>query len=405
MSAGRHLAAIGAGGGGGSCTITAMSPGFPDTVHASGRWPYARVHAAACWRALRQWVERWLVYAAVAVAMASAGAGWSAAVATAQSLAAWAALPLGRGAAAGGGWAPLAVLGCAGLGVAMLAAVRQRLWPVAWREAERALPLPPRETLRSDLRIIALASLPWAGLQAAGLLVWLAQQPAWLEGRATAVAVAGTAALVLMLAGGLLLQRLRRQGSRRRPASAAPTVNAQAPVTPPIRPRVLQARVLLLWPLRRGVAPRSARQALGTAAVGVLLMGAAVWRPAWAPAWLALQALAALWAVARAGALATLELRPLLEACAPLPLPPRAWGWRLDAAVAAPALLGVAGVAAVVGLAAPSAQGGVLAAWVGWLVFAAWLERRVPVADASVQSARWLFLLAVAVALASEALT
>ncbi|MCE2909849.1 MAG: hypothetical protein LW712_13540, partial [Burkholderiaceae bacterium] len=142
------------------------------------------MHAAACWLALRRWVWRWAVFAAVAVLVATGGAGVDTALGVARALAAWAALPLARGAAAGGIWAPLAVLGCAGVGLALLASVRQRLWPTAWREAERALPLAPRATQFSDLRIVALASLPWTGLQGLGLLAWLVQSPPWLAGRA-----------------------------------------------------------------------------------------------------------------------------------------------------------------------------------------------------------------------------
>ena len=365
-------------------------------------WSYGRVHAAACWLGLRRWVGRWAVFAAVAVLVATGGAGMDTALGAAQALAAWAAWPLARGAAAGGVWAPLAVLGCAGVGLALLASVRQRLWPSAWREAERALPLAPRVTRRSDLRIVALASLPWAGLQGLGLLAWLAQSPPWLAGRAGWVVAAGLAALARMLGGGVLMQQLRRRGGQPRRASLVPGGSAAAAPRP--RPWALRSRVLLMWPLGRGVAPRSARHALATAGAGGLLMAAAAWRPAWAPAWLALHALLVLAAVARAQALAALELRPLLAACAPLPLPQRAWGWRLDAAAAAPALLGVAGLAAVVLGTAPAVRGPVLAAWGGWLVLAAALALRVPLADASLQSARWIFLLAVAVALGSEVL-
>ncbi|MFM7506086.1 MAG: hypothetical protein ACKO3M_05910 [Rubrivivax sp.] len=360
------------------------------------------MHAAACWLALRRWVGRWAVFAAVAVVVATGGAGLDTALGVARALAAWAALPLARGAAAGGFWAPLAVLGCAGVGVALLASVRQRLWPAAWREAERALPLAPRATRLSDLRIVALASLPWAALQGLGLLAWLVQSPPWLAGRAGAVVAAGLAALAMMLGGGVLMQQLRRRGWRPLGTGMAAGGSAAAVLRP--RPWALRTRVLLLWPLGRGVAPRSARHALATAGAGGLLMAAAAWRPGWAPAWLGLQALVVLAAVARAQALAALELRPLLAACAPLPLSQRAWGWRLDAATATPALAGVAGLAAVVLGTAPAVHAPVLAAWAGWLLLAVVLSLRVPVADAGLQSARWLFLLAVAVALGSEVL-
>jgi hypothetical protein len=52
----------------------------------------------------------------------------------------------------------------------------------------------------------------------------------------------------------------------------------------------------------------------------------------------------------------------------------------------------------------PGARGALLGAWWLWLAAAALLELRHPALDAQVQSARWLFLLAVAVAMASEVL-
>ena len=377
----------------------------PHDLRPRSPWPYARVHASACVAVLRRWLGRWAVFAAVAALVASAGAGLDTALSTVAALAAWAALPLACGAAAGGAWALLGVLGTAAVGVALLAALRHALWPAAWREAERALPLAPRQTRRSDLLVVSMAAAPWAALQGSGLAVWLLQRPSWLRGHEAAVLGAGLLALVLMLAGGLALQQARRRGGlgwRRQGALRGRAAPAVSP--PPVRQAAGPARVLLGWPLLRGVAPRSAWHAGLTLAAAVGVAAAAVWRPAWAGVWLALQALVVQVGVSRARGLAALELLPLGQACAALPL--AAWRWRagIDGLCAAPALLGAAWVGAVVMAGAPAPRPPVLLAWWAWLVLSALLDLRVPTADASVQAARWLFLLVVAVALGSEVL-
>ena len=377
-----------------------------DRTQLAGRWPYRRVHAAACALALRRWLVRWGVFALVGALVASAGAGLDTAAATLAAVAAWAALPLARGAAAGAGLALLAVLGVAAVGLALLAAVREILWPVAWREAERALPLAARETAWSDLPWIALATLPWAGLQALGLGVWLVQRPGWLVGHEVAVVAAGVAALGLTLAGGVALQRLRRrgglQGQGRRAAPLGEPRQTAAARRP--RGRFVLWQALFVWPLSRGIAPRLAWHSGLTLTASAVLLGATAWRPGWAPWWLAFQSLVVLLAVSRARVLAALELQPVLQACAHLPLAQRGWGARLDGLCAAPALIGALAVAAFVALLVPGARVALLGAWWLWLAGAALLELRHPALDAQVQSARWLFLLVAAVAMATEVL-
>jgi hypothetical protein len=251
-----------------------------------------------------------------------------------------------------------------------------------------------------------LATLPWAGLQALGLGVWLVQRPGWLVGHEAAVVAAGAAALGLTLTGGVALQRLRRRGGlqvqgRRAAPSARPR---QAATARRPRGRFVLWQTLVVWPMRRGIAPRLAWHSGLTLAASAMLLGAAAWRPGWAPWWLALQSLVVLVAVSRARVLAALELRPVLQACMPLPVAQRGWGARLDGLCAAPALIGALAVAAFVALLVPGARAALLGAWWLWLAAAALLELRHPALDAQVQSARWLFLLAVAVAMASEVL-
>jgi hypothetical protein len=360
------------------------------------RWTYRRVHAAACRQALRRWLGRWAVFALVAALLAGAGAGLDSALASVLALAAWAALPLARAVAAGTWTTLAAMLATAGVGVLLLLALRQLIWPAAWAEAERALPLSRHEQQRSDLPWIVLAALPWVALQIAGLAVWALQEPAWLLGREWVLGPVGAATVVLMLVGGVGLQGLRRRmGQPRLRTRRGELRSAPGARTSP-------ARVLLWWPMARGPARRLAWHGGATLAGVALVLVAVARRPDWAAWWLTALSLLALVAVSRARTLAALELRPLLVAGLPLPLSQPHWGLALDAAVAAPALLGAALGALLVLATAADVRPMLLAAWWIWLAVAAALELRSPAREAQVQAARWLFMLAVALALASE---
>jgi len=371
----------------------------PPPLLAPSPWTYRRVHAAACRLLLFRWLRRWAVFALVAAVLASAGAGLDSAAAAMLAVAAWAALPLAAGVASGIWSASLAVLASASLGLLLMAAVRQLIWPAAWRQAERALPLSRHTLRRSDLPWIALAALPWTLLQAAGLAVWAVQQPPWLLGREWALAPAGAAALALTLTGGLLLQRLRRTaGQPRGRPQALGALPSPAPVV-----CATPIRVLLWWPMTRGPARRFAWHSGLTLVGAAAVVAGSAWRPHWAAWWLAAQSLLALAAVSRARLLATLELRPLLEAGAPLPLSQARWSAVLDGAAAAPALVGAAGLAWLVSAATVDVRPLMLLVWWLWLALAAAQELRLPAGQADTQAARWLFMLAVAVALGSEA--
>jgi hypothetical protein len=373
-----------------------MDRATPTAGH--GRWPYARVQATACALALRRRLGRWLLAALVALLLASAGAGPATAGSTALALAAWTALPLARGAAAGPAACMLAVLGSAAAGLGLVVAARHLLWPTAWREAEHALPIARRDTVLSDLPWVTLAALPWAVLQGAGIAVWLAQRPPWLAGHEAAMVVAGVGATLAAVVAGLALQQFRRRGVRHVPTQHRRGVPLGAGLQRPAGP----ARVLFWWPLWRGVAPRVAFHALMAPACGAVLLGALAWRPSWAPWWLAVQGVVAMVLVVRLRALATLELAPLLQACAVLPLSPARLRAALDGVCMLPGLAAAAALAAAVPAAAPHARPGVLAAWWCWLLAAALLELRAPARDTTVQSARWIFLSIVVLALASE---
>ncbi|MBU6260377.1 MAG: hypothetical protein KGO01_18345, partial [Burkholderiales bacterium] len=142
-----------------------------------------------CRIALLDFLRRWGVY--VAVAMLVVGAGTVSAVQIVLAAAAWFVLPLFR-AAAQGAWLAPALTAQALLGLGAVWALRPLLWPAAWAESERALPLPPAVTRASDRRLVALALLPLFILEAIGAAVLIAHDPPWLHpvrGRAVAALV------------------------------------------------------------------------------------------------------------------------------------------------------------------------------------------------------------------------
>jgi hypothetical protein len=352
-----------------------------------------------CALALRAFVRRWGVYIVVTGLVASAGS--STPVAVLAGLSAWLVMPLFQ-ASAQGAWLLPATLMQALAGAALVWGARSLLWPPAWGEAERALPVEPGQRWRSDLFVVGVALLPLALLYAAGAMSVLAARPAWLQptqGRAVV-------ALVLALAGSLglgvlLLQRLRRAPS---PGTAEANGGALVPAAPGAAG--LQAAAwplpLLLRPLWRGPARRTGQVlALGTLA----LCGAGVAMRQWPAAtawWLVLLALGALLVVTRANGLARQEFAALFEACRVLPLSDGTLQRGRRALCLLPLL--PAGLFAAAGLWDTPVRPGVLAAYALVLAGSCLWEVRAVAAEPADKASRWLFSLGLCVVLATEVL-
>jgi len=343
----------------------------------------------------------------MAALLASAGADLASAVAALQALAAWLVLPLFWAVARGPAWALAGLVLHTAAGAGLLWAARQWLWPANWAEQERALPIAPRAQARSDLRLILLALLPWCVLCAGGAAVWLARRPAWLAGHEPVAALALLAALLGAMAEGVWMQRVRRRPPAwGRMGTAGQPASAQAPAGPVWRRGSVVGwpRALLWWPLWRGVAPRSGRSlALALAAVLTPVVAACV-APRVAPWWLAALSLLALVAVSRLKQLTQLELAPLLEAGTPLPLAASRLRAAQQMLAAAPLLLGLAAMVGSLWLVVPAGQlrGGRVLSWAVCVASAGAMELRWAQRDASVRSARWIFMLVLSVALGSE---
>lgn len=379
---------------------------------------YAAMRQRWCALALRQFLRRWGVYVVVTAVLA--GAGSDSPVAAVAGLAGWLVLPL-FAASSHGAWLVPALLLQALFGAALVWGARGLLWPVAWLEAERALPIDPQQRLRSDAGVVAVALLPLLMLYAAGTAAVLSAHPAWLRptlGRAlVALVLATTGSLVF---GTALLQRMRRPqrvggraGARFTAAArrAAPLATSAQHTRPPLC-RSPWPWALLLQPLWRGPARRTG-QVLALAAALLCLPGLALLRwPAATPWWLALLALAALVAVTRARSLARDELQPLFEACLPLPLQPAALQRACAALCLAPLLPAAAalsvglvlglGLGLAVSTGAATVRPGVLVAYALACVGSCVWEVLARPAAAADKASRWLFSLVLCVCLASE---
>jgi hypothetical protein len=375
----------------------APSPGFTPIAPLS----YAAVRARACRQAARAFVARWGVYALIAALVAGAGADAASGAAAVAALAGWVVLPLFWCVSQGWAWGVPATLLQGALGAALLWGLRQIIWPECWAEAERALPLLPQDIRRADLRWLGMVALPWVLLMGTGAGVWLVTTPPWLKGHQAAAVLAWLMAMALMLALGVAMQAARRGAPPRRQSARAPAP-ALTGHTGPVR----VSRALLLWPLWRGPARRTAQTAAAGSALLLALAAFGLATPAWAPWWLAAQALCGQVLVSRLNLLSQLELGPLLQGCAPLPLAPQGLQRlrRVACLIPAGAAHGLMALALLLVVPSQQLRPAVLLAW--WLCCSAAesMDIQMQHRDAGAKAARWLFMLVLSACIGSEVL-
>jgi hypothetical protein len=348
---------------------------------------------AWCRRTLLALARRWGVYALVVLMGISAGA--VGALQIAAAIAAASVLPLFRAVTQ---TLPLPVFGTAAqalVGAALVWVLRPLLLPQRWLEAERALPLPQPVQRRSDALLVALALLPLWGLYAAGAASVLGQDPAWLRPHRGAA----LGALVLAGCGSVALGVLLLQGRRR-----APRYRLRAGRTGSTGGKRRWPLVLLLLPLWRGPARRLGALLAASALLLLLPVAGLVLWPQGGGWWLAALAAAGFLLSGRAALLVREEIGPLLAAASMLPLPPRTLARRAALLPLLPLLPAQAALPAWLLAAGPPVRPGVLLAY-GLAAFgaAAW-QAQAPAAQDQTAGARWLLLLALQVALASEVL-
>lgn len=346
-----------------------------------------------CWcrQAVQDFLRRWSIYLVVLGVLFSAGS--VGALTSVAGLAAWVVLPLFYAVAHPAWWMP-AALAQTLMNLAALWGLRALLWQPHWADAERALPLRRGELLRSDAIVAALALAPLFGLQAAGAAALLGSGPPWLGGaRAAAVATLGLVFIASLASGVALLQLRRRAPRPRRISGGAGTVRTEVVA--------LNWRSALVWlPLLRGPARRTGKGLLAAGLLMCVPAVAAFAHPDFTPWLLAAYLLAGLVATSRLRALARLELEPLWQACAMLPLAPRRLARMGTWCAVAPAALGAAFLLA--SLPVDALRLPILAAYAATCVAALALIVLSRPARPATEASRWLFFLALGLVLASE---
>ena len=354
-----------------------------------------------CLDALLRLLRRWAVYIVVGALVIGAGASgaWQAITA----VAAWLVLPLFVS-ASHGAWlaAGIAMQGLAGGLVAV--ALNPLLWQRTWADAERALPIAPGLRLASDAAMVAMALAPLLLLCTVGAVTLLGHRPAWLlpyRDRAIAALLAAVALSIAL--GTAFLQWQRRTGDRGARAEFSGVQRQRTSAADALRVSTLRwPRALVWWPLWRGPARRTGLGLwLGTATLCVPAVGLALITgfTGW---WLAGFATLALVSSSVLDAVARKEFADLHEACRPLPIKPTSLG-RMRASIAlAPLLPGLATLPIALAVSHVAVRPLVLAGYVVACIGSCALEVAATARDAQSKASRWLLVLIVAVALASE---
>lgn len=370
---------------------------------------YHRMRLRWCGAALLALLQRWGVYVVVGLAMLGAfSAGGTTSIA---AITAWSVLPLFKAAAQSFGLGVLLAALHALIGLGAVIALRPVLWSALWAEAERALPVPPRERLVSDAWVVLLALLPLFVIYAVGAVTWLAPVPDWLRGAEWSAACALALSMASSMAAGLLVLTAMRRPPRGASLRALTRAQAHADWA---RWRQPMWRALLLWPMTRGPARRTGRWLVGLMA-GLLATDAAMasvrgqLAGAGTSSWcLAAWGLVSLAGTSRLYALVQRELAPLHDACAPLPISARQRLLARRLLALLPLIVGLVWMPVAWWLGESAVRPAVAGVYLlVSLVGHAWqLAGRQPQATTSNQSqgeaVRWVFTLVLLTALATE---
>ena len=352
--------------------------------------------------ALRDFLRRWGIQCSIVVVVFSAGS--NAPFAIALALASGLAWPLHR--AAELAWPlPLVVALYAVVGALPVACSRALWWPRGWALSERALPLPTATLRRSDSLLSLIVMTPWQIALALGVVGVAVADHA--NGRPLA-AWSLTGAWLLSAAGSFALsvrwmRRVRRvEGTTRETRPIDGRIAANGPQA--FRPLGFRRAVVLL-PILRG---RALRTTVGlSAGLSATMIGATAF--AWSPlpvGWsLAGLAGAALSSTSFLRAASIRDLQPLWRANRALPLDHRSCERTRIAVVLLPTIAALVSATSALTAFVAVFRWKAVAAYVVALATACLVEALTPPAmQPHDHAARWILMLAIAIACASEVL-
>jgi hypothetical protein len=366
---------------------------------------YHSIRLRWCLSSLSDLIRRWSVYLVVGAVVLAGGGAF-----TIPALASLAALSVALLVDTAGHSPVYMFLMCvlhSQVGTVTVFALRPALWPLSWAEAERALPVARGDYLRSDAIVVVLALVPLFGLYLAGALIWVLKT--WETNSSnlmSALALLLMSALLSVIQGIAVLQAWRRTSTRhglrliRWPEHIPMSLSRGNSAT--IVPLGLLDALFVL-PLVRGPALRS-RRFLGLSSIVLVFVavhcdgaGSAI---GW---WLASLCVISLVTATRLRVLVNEELQPLHAHCAVLPLKPASLVLGRRLLIILPVSLGLTLLVTMwLAFPVPGMHPTAAAAYVGvtWMGSAmqAWARPARPTLDIS----RWIFVLVLAVACASE---
>jgi hypothetical protein len=218
------------------------------------RLSYTHIRFSFVRATLISFAQRWAIF--IALGLMVLGGSPSGTLA----LAAWGVAPLFQAPQQFIGYALCVCLGYGLLGGVVVLALRPLLLPSAWREAEQALPIQPSEQFKSDLMVVLFALLPLFAFYLLGSIIWIVKFPTWLE------EIWGQSILVLLTAMSVSVFLGYKTFNHSRNLGSANTVNLPFQFIQYLpgysakhRPSMSVAMALIVLPLIRGTAQRSAR--------------------------------------------------------------------------------------------------------------------------------------------------
>lgn len=369
---------------------------------------YSQIRLAWCRTALISLMRRWGIY--VLVGLLVLGGAGSSALAAITALAAWSVLPLFQAAQQSIGQAFVLTLVYALVGGMLVWGLSPVLWPRAWAEAERALPIVEREQRRSDLTVVLLGLTPLFAVYFVGTAIWLVKAPAWFRPVRSWAMMMLFASMALSLTLGVAVLWWRRG----LPATSTPVWTGRKGrrrVASSTRRQTLSiAMALVPLPLWRGPAQRCGRFLLVSLLALLACEAALMAWPLYASWWLAAFAALAQALTTRLNVLVVTELGALHGACAALPVSNRWLQVARRTVAMAPLLTGLALLPTALAYSPVALQTTV---WMAYLVAlplgnmalvaASGAQPKVQRSeDAAARVSWWLVVLVLSLALASE---
>jgi hypothetical protein len=241
-----------------------------------------------------------------------------------MAMAAWSVTPLFQAAQQSAFHGVVMTIGYAILGSMIVLGLSPWLWPRAWSEAERALPIGAPERRRSDLTVVMLGLTPLFAIYSLGTVIWLVQFPSWLQEVWARGIFMLTVSMGLSVALGVAILQLRRGLTPKSiPVWSSRTGKRRSGHLSEHHRNLSSTMALVVLPLVRGPAQRSGRFSGWTLATLVSCVAALMGFPHLASWWLAAFAVLAQAMVTRLNVVVTADMEPLHEACAVLPIRPK----------------------------------------------------------------------------------